>query len=320
MIKGITIIICTYNGAQRLIKTIAHIARQIVPAYISWEVVLADNASTDCSSDIAQAEWQKYNLPQIPFHIISEPKPGKLYALQKAVQAARYEYLVTCDDDNWLASDYIFKVYQLFEATPQVAAIGGRGVPVTSNGILPEWFKDFEVVYAVGPQAARTGIIPPRATLWGAGLSTRRSVYLKTYAKYPSFLLEHDVDVIFAEDTEYCYRLILQGYYLFYDTDLVYHHFISDSKLDIHRRDAYIERFKEADYVLRKYYAAIRTMVKTKNRPATWLMLTLVTPLLYIFSFSKKRAEMSRNTLFHLLPFEINTDPISKQIKAFMKS
>lgn len=318
MKKGISIIICSYNGAERLGKTIEYIARQAMD--IPWELILVDNASTDDSLAVGKQEWQKHNLTNIPFKAITEPKAGKLYALQHAIREAQFEYLITCDDDNWLAPDYAKRVFDTFELMPEVGAIGGRGIPVTEGQPLPPWFKDYEVVYAVGPQAKKHGIMPVRSILWGAGMSTRRSVYLQMYSKHPSFLIGHETDIIFAEDTEYCLRLSLKGYRLFYDSNLVYHHFIARYKLEVARRDAYIAKFHEANFVLRKYYAAMRAHLKTKGRPDIWFMLLLITPINYIFSFSKRRAEKAKNTLFHLLPFGFKSDPISINIKDFIRN
>lgn len=322
MNKGITIIICTFNGADRLGETIGHIASQLVPDEIAWEVILADNGSTDHSSAFAELEWRKYNLPKTSFKIINEPKPGKLYALQHAIEKASYEYLIICDDDNWLAADYIKTVYPLLEAMPNVAAIGGQGIPVTTAGTsLPEWFQEYHFAYAVGPQADRTGVLKSRKLLWGAGLATRKSVYLEMYKTYPSFLPEYtDKNILSAEDTEYCMRLILKGYDLYYDTALVYKHFIPDFKLNVSfRDDKLMKGFENASVILRKYYAAMRATLKTKGRPDIWLLLFLVAPINYLFSFSKKRAEKARNTLFFLLPFRKGPDSITTRIKAFIE-
>lgn len=320
MTKGVTIIICTYNGAKRLGKTIDHIAKQIAPDYISWEVILADNASTDDSSAVAEMEWMKHNRSEISFQVINEPRPGKLYALQDAINAAKYEYIVTCDDDNWLAPDYISKVYHIMESTPEVGAIGGRGIPVTDGLALPEWFKDYEFAYAVGPQAKTEGLMPLRSILWGAGLSTRKSLYLKMYETCPSFLIGHTVDIIYAEDTEYCLRLILKGYRLYYDSSLVYQHFIPDFKLTINYREELLTRFRNSGVVLRKYHAAMRALLKTKGRPDVWLFLLLITPFNYLFSFSKRRSEKAKDTLYHLLPFRIiKVDSISSRLRDFIE-
>lgn len=321
MNKGITIIICTYNGVDRLSETINHIAKQAVPAELAWEVILADNASSDHSSTFAAQEWLKHTVPGVSFKTINEPKPGKLYALQHAINEAQYEYLIICDDDNWLAPDYVKTVFPLLETMPEVAAIGGQGIPVTNGMALPEWFKNYHSAYAVGPQAEKTGILPSRKLLWGAGLATRKSLYLEMYKTYPSFLPEYTAkNILSAEDTEYCIRLLLKGYKLYYDEALVYQHFIPDFKLTISFRDQKLMTgFEDAFIILRKYYAAMRAHLKTKGRPDIWLLLLLIAPINYLFAFSQKRKEKARDTLFFLLPLKKGPDSITTRIKAFIK-
>jgi glycosyltransferase involved in cell wall biosynthesis len=140
MYKGITVIICTFNGKQRLGETITHIASQLMPENIGWEVILADNASTDGSALFAETTWGLCRVKNVPFRVIHESQPGKIYALQHAINAANYEYLVICDDDNWLSSGYLEKAFELLQAMPDVGAIGGQGIPVT-DGSFPEWFQ-----------------------------------------------------------------------------------------------------------------------------------------------------------------------------------
>lgn len=319
MKNGVTIIICTYNGAARLSQTISHIIKQIVPPNIQWEVVLADNGSTDHTVQVAETAWN-INPPEgVPFRIINKSRPGKLYALQNAIHAASYEFLIICDDDNWLAADYIEKAYNILNTRPEVAAAGGFGIPVTDAPEFPIWFKKYNYAYAVGPQAEETGLIKPRDILWGAGLVTRRSLYLKMYKDYQSFLPESDNNVLSAEDTEYCLRLILKGYKLYYDESLIYHHFIPSFKLSIEFRDQkLIKGFQNADVILRKYYAAMKVYINA-GRSFNRTRLLLGIPFRFLFAFSEKRAEKARNILFHLLPFDIATDDISKRIKTFIQ-
>jgi glycosyltransferase involved in cell wall biosynthesis len=320
MKKGITIIICTYNGVGRLSETIGHIAK-LVPEAVDWEVILADNGSSDDTIAFAKTEWTKYGRTEVPFKIIEEGKPGKLHALQHAIEKATYEYIIVCDDDNWLAPNYVSIAYQLLDSNPEIAALGGRGIPVTTGMLLPEWFKDYNSAYAVGPQAATTGFLKPRDVLWGAGLCTRKSVYQKMYNAFPSLLTEHqETNILSAEDTEYCMRLILKGHKLYYDSSLCYEHFIPDHKLTLEFRDQkLLKGFMEANVILSKYYAAMRATVKTRNRPDIWLSLLLIAPINYVFSFSRRRAEKARDTLFFLLPFEGQKDQVSKKIKRFLK-
>jgi len=318
--KGVTIIICTFNGENRLESTIKHIAEQIVSPRIKWEVILADNGSNDNTKKVALENWNKYNSNDIPFCILEETKPGKLYALQAAVSQANYECLIICDDDNWLANDYVSKAFKLLETHRNVAAAGGLGIPV-SDSIFPDWFSDYHYAYAVGPQSVKKGIIKSRGILWGAGLVTRKSIYLNMYKQYQSFLPESKLNILSAEDTEYCIRLQLKGYDLYYDPSLIFHHFIPSFKLSTEFRDnKLLKGFKDSQEILSKYYAAMRAYKKTKGRWDIKLGLLLIAPINYIFSFSKRRAEKAKNTLYHLLPFEINTDSVSKRIKSFVKN
>lgn len=320
MNKGVTIIICTYNGVERLGDTISHIAKLSVPPEIKWEVILADNNSSDHSSAFAIAEWEKHHLPSVNFSTVSQPKPGKFYALQDAIEAARYEYLIICDDDNWLAEDYVTRIFSRLETMPQVAAIGGYGIPVTSGQPLPEWFKNYHVAYAVGAQAKESGIIKSGGVLWGAGMTTRRSVYLEMYENYPTLLTESNNDIVFAEDTEFCIRLQLRGYQLYYDSELIYQHYIPDSKLNTEYRDGKrIREFDEARHLLRKYYAAQKGFLKTRGRPGLWLLTFLSSCLRCSFFFPERTRIKAKDTLFQMLPFWTKSDPVSTQIKAFIK-
>ncbi len=319
MKNGMTIIICTHNGAARLSQTIIHIAQQIVSPSIHWEVILADNGSSDDTIKIAETIWNANSPENIPFRIIKESKPGKLFALQKAIQAAEYEFLIICDDDNWLAPDYIEKAYNILHTMPEVAAAGGRGIPATDASELPDWFAAHSQDYATGPQADKNGILKPGSRLWGAGLVTRRSVYLNMYKDYQSFLVESEVNVLSAEDTEYCLRLTLKGYKLYYDDRLVYQHFIGAHKLNIEFRDQLVKGFRDSDAILLKYYVAIKVHMNT-GRSFNRTKLLLAIPFRLLFAFSKRRTEKARNILFHLLPFDIPTDDISKRIKAFIQN
>lgn len=318
--KGVTIIICTFNGEDRLESTIKHIATQIVPSDIKWEVILADNGSKDKTKETALKEWSKYHLSSVSFRVIEEPKPGKLYALQHAINKANYEYIILCDDDNWLADDYVPKACNILENHQNVAAAGGFGIPVT-NTTLPEWFENYSDAYAVGAQSEQKGIIKSRGVLWGAGLITRRSVYLKMYEKYQSFLPESKLNILSAEDTEYCIRLQLKGYDLYYDPLLIYQHFIPEFKVTTEfREQRLLKGFNNSHEILSKYHTAMRAYIKTKGRLDIKLGLILICLINYFFSFSKKRVQKAKNTLYHLLPFGIKTDSVSKRIKAFVKS
>ncbi|MET4080990.1 cellulose synthase/poly-beta-1,6-N-acetylglucosamine synthase-like glycosyltransferase [Pedobacter sp. UYP30] len=318
--KGITIIICTYNGVERLGQTLAHIARLTIPSHIKIELILADNNSNDNSTDFAKEEWRNLAIPNIAFKAISETKPGKLYALQKAIYTAEYEYLIICDDDNWLAKNYLIRVFNNLENMPNIAAFGGFGVAVTDAVELPAWFKDYHYAYAVGSQSKAEGIMKQGSVLWGAGLATRKTLYEEMYQNFPSIIPTSKFNILSAEDTEYCLRLAIKGYRLFYDSEMIYQHHIPKFKLTKKFLEEKLLRgFDNSRQTLGKYYPAVRVYLKAKNRPVIWLYLFLSSCFRYLF-FKGRRKIKAKDTLFHLLPFWIKSDPISTKIKSFVKT
>ncbi len=316
--QGVSVIVCTYNGAERLTETIGHLAKQMVPNQISWEVILADNASTDNSIEIAKAEWEKHK--QFPFLTVTEHRPGKLFALQQAISDANYEYIIICDDDNWLANDYVAKVYQTLSLNTEIAALGGFGLPAIMPGTsLPDWFTQYQYAYAVGPQAKSAGFLNPRKYLWGAGMATRRSVYLKMYEKNPSFLIDDAyLNILSSEDTEYCLRLSLKGYKLYYDDSLIYHHFLSAERLETTYQKKLLQGFINSDEILRKYHTALRVKYKTKNKPYMLFYLLISSLLMLIFASNKSKRSIAKDTIFYLLPLkDKKIDTRVKAIKEF---
>src|SRR5690606_34883900 len=104
--KGITVLICTHNGANNLSETLKHLSLQEFNKNIPCEIILVVNASTDNSKEVAQTVWKKFN-GNIPLIIASEPKKGKENAVDKGFEMANYQYVIICDDDNWLDKNYI---------------------------------------------------------------------------------------------------------------------------------------------------------------------------------------------------------------------
>ena len=67
---GLSVIICSHNGSQRLPRTLAHLAGQRGTDGLSWEVILVDNASRDETSRVARQCWPADS--RVPLRIASE--------------------------------------------------------------------------------------------------------------------------------------------------------------------------------------------------------------------------------------------------------
>lgn len=318
MNRGITVLLCTYNGAPRLPETLAHLSRQQVNNDLNWEIIVIDNASTDKTSEVAEKEWSKYNLSAVGFSIIPEPRAGKINALETGALHSKYEYLLICDDDNWLSPGYLQTTIDTLDADPQIGATGGQSFAVNDTGIFPAWFEDYKDGYAVGQQGVVSGDVTSRGYLFGAGLGTRTKLYLEMYENHPSLLIGRQGQKLSAgEDNEYCQRLILRGFKLYYESNLTFQHYMPQNRLEESYRKALFAGFDESHKILDKYNQITKLTNKLLKNPLNWLRLLVLAPFRIVFSTSK---ENELNILRYLLNIRAENDDVFNAIMKFKKN
>ncbi|MDO6391758.1 glycosyltransferase [Pontibacter sp. BT731] len=236
MALGITVVICTYNGSLLLPETIRHIAQQRVSPRIQWEVIVVDNASTDNTNEIALQEWGKHTNAT-PFYVVKEPHQGITFARETGVRMASYDFILFCDDDNWLNSDYVALSYSIMLNNSSIGVLGGHGKLVYEVP-PPSWVYKMSL-FGNGPQAKQTGKVP-RNLVYGAGCVIRKSAYLEIY-EYgfkPMLIGREGKNLTSGEDYEICYSIALLGYDIWYDERLKFKHFMPKARLtwDYHIR------------------------------------------------------------------------------------
>jgi glycosyltransferase involved in cell wall biosynthesis len=231
--SGISVILCTYNGAERLPETLRHLAQQEVNSHLPWEVIVVDNASTDGTAQVAEKCWQTHG-GATALHIIVEPRPGKGHALTTGIRNSKYSYCLICDDDNRLETDYVRLAYRTMERHPEIGILGGHGTPAFETH-PPAWFSRFQAKYGVGPQAPEPGCLPPeKHYVYGAGSVIRKTAYQTILdAGFPALLVgpAGGRQSGGGEDAELCHAMKLAGYRLWYDDHLRFSHFIPSCRL-----------------------------------------------------------------------------------------
>jgi len=321
--KGLTVLVCTYNGAERLPATLAHLAAQVVSSHINWEVIVVDNASTDDSAGVARNEWAKQNLPDVGFKVLTESIPGKINALATGTSASRYEYFIICDDDNWLSPDYVQETYTILEKDASIGAVGGQSIPRNDSGIFPAWFNEYAEGYAVGEQGggiAGGDITESRGYLWGAGLGTRTKLYKDIFKDFPSLLTGRNGKKLSAgEDSEYSQRLILKGYKLFYDPKLVLYHYLPAKRLEETYREKLFAGFTESEKILDKYYIATEMKIKLDINQINKYRLLVTYLFKALFTSSPKKRLARINMMKYILNRRYPNDPVLEAIRAFEK-
>ena len=226
---GISVMICCHNGATRLRETVRHIALQDVPSYIDWEFILVDNGSTDCSVEVAQHVWREHQTSGM-FRIVEEPKLGLSHARQKGFAEAKYEFIIMCDDDNWLKPNYVKEAYEIMIENPKIGALGGHGKLVFEQD-APDWIR-FSNIFAAGQQSKRIGKVDNHR-IYGAGAVIRNSAIRKLHdLGFTSLLSDRKgMELSSGGDHELCYALAIAGYDIWYDPRLRFDHYITKERL-----------------------------------------------------------------------------------------
>ena len=227
--KGVSVIICCYNSSSRIKATLQHIARQQIND-VNCEIIFVDNASSDNTGEAAKLAWSETKNTKIDFHVAYEPAAGLARARQKGISDAKFEFLIFCDDDNWLDEHYLQNTFNLFSLHADVAILGGVGTPVfESPSLKPAWFDTLYHGYAVGAQAEKETMLN---SVYGAGMAVRKSVLELVVHETPLFLSGRKKNALSSgEDSEICFRIRFAGYKIMYSPDLTFKHFIPANRL-----------------------------------------------------------------------------------------
>ena len=231
MKKGLSIIICTYNGMNRLGLVFDYISKLNIPNSLSWEVIVVDNASTDGTPKWIEDNigMQKWNFS---IKVVYESRQGLNIARVTGALKSTYDWLLFCDDDNLLASDYVTCWFNEIHNNLHLGGVGGRGIPLAEIA-LPDWFNDYGHSYAIGSQYSNSALVPYGCALYGAGLYVYKLPIIE--------LVNKGFDLVMSDrksgkltsggDLEWCYLIQLSGYKMLYTEKLTFQHQIGANRL-----------------------------------------------------------------------------------------
>ncbi len=253
---GVSVVICCFNSTKRIAATLEHL-QKIKTSGILWEIVIVDNNSDDDTKEKALAIWS--SNPVTRLKIVSENKRGLINARITGVKSASYDIISFIDDDNWIESQWIDKVYSILKNNESLAACGGSSEAVFEIS-PPDWFTDFSFYYAVGKQQKESGYVSiQKGYLWGAGLTVKKKAWNYLFENGFNNLLKGRTgkSLTAGEDSEICFALILTGWKLWYEDSLKLQHYIPAARLNLPYLMKIYEGFGKAAVVLFLYISFI---------------------------------------------------------------
>lgn len=225
---GLSIVICTYNGVDRLADVLEAILLQSQNDI--WELIIVNNASTDHTEEFVSS-FLKGKETKIDWRLINESNPGLNFARMRGLSEAKFPYVLFCDDDNILFSDFISNATKLIDKRIDIGVLGSQGLP-QFLGEKPEWFDRYAHSFAVGPQDLEQSNLRLKH-VYGACSIYRKAPLIKLFQNgfTPALTDRQGGKLVSGGDVEWCWLMQLMGYQIEYAEDLKFYHQIPESRL-----------------------------------------------------------------------------------------
>ncbi len=131
----LSVCVCTFEGAERIVDTIWSLMRQSAPAQ-SYEVVVVDNGSADVAP--LREFVASFESSSVSLSLVVEDELGLSHARNTALHESVGEYLLFIDDDA-IASPRMVERYLVAIAEHQPDVIGGNVNPSFERWPDPEF-------------------------------------------------------------------------------------------------------------------------------------------------------------------------------------
>lgn len=225
----ISVILATHNGEETLPLTLEALSAVRLPDS-GVEFIAVDNASNDGSARILRGFQER-----LPLSVLFEPRPGKSFALNRALQQAQGDLIVFTDDDVIPSQGWLEAYAWAAQEHPDVSLFAGQ-VRHFWQKKPPQWL---ERLAAEGRSFAGTPVSlspgPVRLGLFkGLNFMVRR-------ASLDAVRFCEDAGVNFTgtftsaggEDTRLIYELLQQGEKSWYVPDACLQHIVRPHQVGV---------------------------------------------------------------------------------------
>jgi glycosyltransferase involved in cell wall biosynthesis len=225
----VSVVICTWNRAALLRRTLAEMCKLEIPAGVEWELLVVNNNCSD-DTDEASAEF----ATTLPLRVLHESTPGKSYAANLAIREAHGDLILWTDDDVLVDPGWLSNYVEAASEWPEAAFFGGTIEPwfeTTPPDWLERHFHRLESCYAIRRLGRETRVIrsPEDGLPFGANMAVRRSVHSEFI--FNSRLGPSKDDQVRGEETELLSRILKTGCIGVWVGDAAVRHFIPRERL-----------------------------------------------------------------------------------------
>ena len=248
----LSIIVPCFNAADTVAEQLEALANQRWSE--PWEIIIADNGSTDNS--LAIVERYQTRLPQLRV-VDASQQQGTAYARNTGAKAARGEAIAFCDADDEVAEGWVAAIGEALSKYDFVAC------RFDCEKLNESWTTNYrsEQLQTTGPIEYKYPAYLPHAA--GASLGIKRSVH--------EAIGGFDETLLCLEDTDYCWRLQLAGTKLHFVPDAVIYYRFRHTVGGLYRQARFWGEYNV--FLYKKYRALGMSELSWQASVKAWLHL-----------------------------------------------
>jgi glycosyltransferase involved in cell wall biosynthesis len=208
----LSVIICTYNRADKLANCLDALRKTVPPIHWDWELLVVDNNSSDRTQELVGA---LLGSGALPVRYVFEAEQGLCAARNRGLAEARGDVVAFTDDDCLVDANWLQAIENHF-SQPTGDVVGGRA----------ELYDKL-----AKPVSVRTSRVPARFTepqhtfsmVMGCNMIFRRAVYNKV-GRFDNRLGPGTKHRIVADDFDFIYRAFRAGFNIQYNPAILVYH------------------------------------------------------------------------------------------------
>ena len=237
-IHRLTIIICTHNRADLLMRTIASINASIRPRDCELSIMVVANACSDDTVATLDNYIQQPAEDAVPLVYFEEPKAGKSFALNLALRKVEEGFACFIDDDHRVDTHFLVGISKTLSSHPDCSFFCGRIIP-DWTGNEPAWIHDtgqYQVYPLPVPHfdpGNQSRSLSLDDALPGGGDLIIKTDLLKRIGDFSVSLGPQGHNLMGGEDSDYVKRLLNSGATLIYSPSITQYHYVDPKRLTL---------------------------------------------------------------------------------------
>jgi glycosyltransferase involved in cell wall biosynthesis len=212
------VVICTYNNAAGLDRTLGALGRSR-PADGRWSVLVVDNNSTDDTAQVVERHRASGALPSLSR--VEEHRQGLTWARLRGVTGTTAPWIAFVDDDCIVDEWWVERTVAFARSHPEAGAFGGRVVLEHEQEVRPV-LRDYGWAFAEQDLGDE---VQPVDCLVGAGMVLNRAALDECgWTREPLLADRVGASLVSGGDVELALRVAGTGRPLWYDPESAIHH------------------------------------------------------------------------------------------------